>query len=58
MHELDPELDPEREHPGALTAPVQLGTALDVTVPYSKPMKDYGLPDGPKIVSAVRAVLA
>jgi pyruvate dehydrogenase E1 component beta subunit len=42
----------------SLRAPVQLVTALDATVPYSKPMEDYILPDEPKIVAAVRSVLA
>jgi hypothetical protein len=32
-------------------------TALDATVPYSKPMEEYILPDEEKIAEAVRAVL-
>ncbi len=41
-----------------LRAPVGLVTALDATVPYSKPMEDYVLPDEAKIVSAALEVLA
>jgi len=41
----------------ALKAPVKLVTALDATVPYSKPMEEYILPDEKKIAEAVRAVL-
>src|SRR5579859_5587533 len=41
----------------SLRAPVKLVTALDATVPYSKPMEDYLLPDEAKIIAAVRAVL-
>ena len=41
-----------------LRAPVKLVTALDATVPYSKPMEDFILPDEAKIASAVREVLA
>jgi pyruvate/2-oxoglutarate/acetoin dehydrogenase E1 component len=33
-------------------------TALDATVPYSKPMEDYILPDESKIAAAVRSVVA
>ena len=40
----------------SLKAPVKLVTALDATIPYSKPMEQYVLPDEEKIVSAVRAV--
>jgi len=40
-----------------LRAPVKLVTALDATVPYSKPMEEYILPDEKKIAEAVRAVL-
>jgi acetoin:2,6-dichlorophenolindophenol oxidoreductase subunit beta len=40
-----------------LRAPVRLVTALDATVPYSKPMEDYILPDEAKIVAAVRSVI-
>ncbi len=42
---------------GSLKAPVKLVTALDATVPYSKPMEDYILPDEEKIVSAVRELV-
>ena len=42
---------------GYLKAPVKLVTALDATVPYSKPMEDYLLPDEQKIMEAVRAVI-
>ena len=42
---------------GYLKAPVKLVTALDATVPYSKPMEDYILPDEEKIAAAVRAVI-
>jgi acetoin:2,6-dichlorophenolindophenol oxidoreductase subunit beta len=31
--------------------------ALDATIPYSKPMEDYVLPDEDKIIVAVREVL-
>ena len=41
----------------SLKAPVKLVTALDATVPYSKPMEDYILPDEEKIVSAVRELV-
>jgi len=40
-----------------LRAPVRLVTALDATVPYSKPMEEYILPDEAKITEAVRTVL-
>jgi pyruvate/2-oxoglutarate/acetoin dehydrogenase E1 component len=40
-----------------LKAPVKLVTALDATVPYSKPMEEYLLPDEAKIAAAVRAVV-
>ena len=40
-----------------LRAPVKLVTALDATVPYSKPMEEYILPDEEKIAAAVRAVI-
>ena len=42
----------------SLKAPVKLVTALDATVPYSKPMEEYILPDESKIVFAAREVLA
>jgi pyruvate/2-oxoglutarate/acetoin dehydrogenase E1 component len=42
---------------GSLRAPVKQVTALDATVPYSKPMEDYVLPDEDKIIAAVREVL-
>src|SRR5271167_4871449 len=42
---------------GYLKAPVKLVTALDATVPYSKPMEEYILPDEEKIAAAVRAVI-
>jgi acetoin:2,6-dichlorophenolindophenol oxidoreductase subunit beta len=42
---------------GYLKAPVKLVTALDATVPYSKPMEEYILPDEDKIAEAVRAVI-
>jgi acetoin:2,6-dichlorophenolindophenol oxidoreductase subunit beta len=42
---------------GYLKAPVKLVTALDATVPYSKPMEEYILPDEEKIAEAVRAVI-
>ena len=42
---------------GSLRAPIRQVTALDATIPYSKPMEDYLLPDEDKIVSAVRGVL-
>jgi acetoin:2,6-dichlorophenolindophenol oxidoreductase subunit beta len=42
---------------GSLRAPIKQVTALNATVPYSKPMEDYVLPDEDKIVAAVREVL-
>jgi acetoin:2,6-dichlorophenolindophenol oxidoreductase subunit beta len=42
---------------GSLRAPIRQVTALDATIPYSKPMEDYLLPDEDKIVTAVRDVL-
>jgi acetoin:2,6-dichlorophenolindophenol oxidoreductase subunit beta len=42
---------------GSLRAPVKQVTAMDATVPYSKPMEDYVLPDEDKIITAVREVL-
>ena len=39
-----------------LKAPVKQVTALDATIPYSKPMEDYILPDEPKIVAAALSV--
>jgi pyruvate dehydrogenase E1 component beta subunit len=42
---------------GSLKAPIKLVTALDATIPYSKPMEDYLLPDEAKIVDAVQQVL-
>jgi pyruvate/2-oxoglutarate/acetoin dehydrogenase E1 component len=41
----------------SLRAPIKLVTALDSTIPYSKPMEEYVLPDEEKIVGAVRQVL-
>jgi acetoin:2,6-dichlorophenolindophenol oxidoreductase subunit beta len=41
----------------SLKAPIKQVTALDATVPYSKPMEDHVLPDEDKIVGAVRQVL-
>ena len=40
-----------------LDAPVQRVGALDVPIPYSKPMEDYVIPDEGRIVAAVRRVL-
>jgi pyruvate/2-oxoglutarate/acetoin dehydrogenase E1 component len=40
-----------------LDAPVQRVGALDVPIPYSKPMEDYVIPDEERIVAAVRRVL-
>ena len=37
-----------------LRAPVGIVTALDATIPYSRPMEEYLLPDEAKIVSAVQ----
>jgi pyruvate dehydrogenase E1 component beta subunit len=42
---------------GSLKGPIKLVTALDATIPYSKPMEDYLLPDEAKIVDAVQQVL-
>jgi pyruvate dehydrogenase E1 component beta subunit len=41
----------------SLKAPVGLVTALDATIPYSKPMEEYLLPDEAKIVGAVQQTL-
>jgi pyruvate/2-oxoglutarate/acetoin dehydrogenase E1 component len=41
----------------SLRAPIKQVTALDATIPYSKPMEDYLLPDEDKIITAVREVL-
>jgi len=40
-----------------LDGPVQRVGALDVPIPYSKPMEDYVIPDEERIVAAVRRVL-
>jgi pyruvate/2-oxoglutarate/acetoin dehydrogenase E1 component len=42
---------------GTLRAPIRQVTALDATIPYSKPMEDYVLPDEDKIITAVHDVL-
>jgi pyruvate dehydrogenase E1 component beta subunit len=41
----------------SLKAPIKQVTALDATIPYSKPMEEYILPDEEKIVGAVQQVL-
>jgi pyruvate dehydrogenase E1 component beta subunit len=41
----------------SLRAPIVQVTALDASIPYSKPMEDFILPDTGKIVAAVRQVL-
>jgi deoxyxylulose-5-phosphate synthase len=41
----------------SLKAPIKQVTALDATIPYSKPMEEYILPDEGKIVGAVQQVL-
>jgi pyruvate dehydrogenase E1 component beta subunit len=41
----------------SLRAPIRQVTALDATIPYSKPMEDYVLPDEDKIITAVREVV-
>ncbi len=40
-----------------LDAPIQRVGALDVPIPYSKPMEDHVLPDEQRIVSAVKRVV-
>jgi pyruvate dehydrogenase E1 component beta subunit len=40
-----------------LKAPIKQVTALDATIPYSKPMEDYILPNEEKVVGAVKQVL-
>jgi pyruvate/2-oxoglutarate/acetoin dehydrogenase E1 component len=40
-----------------LDAPIQRVGALDVPIPYSKPMEEYVIPDEERIVAAVRRVL-
>jgi acetoin:2,6-dichlorophenolindophenol oxidoreductase subunit beta len=42
---------------GSLKAPVGLVTALDATVPYSRPMEEYLMPSEAKIVAAAQQVL-
>jgi acetoin:2,6-dichlorophenolindophenol oxidoreductase subunit beta len=42
---------------GSLEGPVGLVTALDATVPYSRPMEDYLMPSEAKIVAAAQQVL-
>jgi acetoin:2,6-dichlorophenolindophenol oxidoreductase subunit beta len=41
----------------SLRAPIVQVTALDASIPYSKPMEDFILPDQEKIVAAVRQVV-
>ena len=41
----------------SLKAPIKQVTALDATIPYSKPMEEFVLPDEDKVVGAVRQVL-
>jgi acetoin:2,6-dichlorophenolindophenol oxidoreductase subunit beta len=41
----------------SLKAPIKQVTALDSTIPYSKPMEEFILPDEEKIVGAVQQVL-
>lgn len=41
----------------SLRAPIKAVTALDSTIPYSKPMEEYLLPNEDKIIDAVRQVL-
>jgi acetoin:2,6-dichlorophenolindophenol oxidoreductase subunit beta len=41
----------------SLRAPIKRVTALDATIPYSKPMEDYLLPDENKIIMAIRGAL-
>jgi pyruvate dehydrogenase E1 component beta subunit len=40
-----------------LKAPIKQVTALDATIPYSRPMEEYILPNEDKIVGAVRQVV-
>ena len=40
-----------------LKAPVKLVTALDTSIPYSKPLEDYVLPNEDKIIQAAKSVL-
>jgi pyruvate/2-oxoglutarate/acetoin dehydrogenase E1 component len=40
-----------------LDAPIQRVGALDVPIPYSKPMEEYVIPDEARIVAAVKRVL-
>jgi len=40
-----------------LDAPIQRVGALDVPIPYSKPMEEYVIPDEERIMAAVRRVL-
>ena len=40
-----------------LDAPIQRVGALDVPIPYSKPLEEYVIPDEERIVAAVRQVL-
>jgi len=43
---------------GALTAPPRLATALDTSVPYSKPLEDAVIPSVERIVQTVREVIS
>jgi pyruvate/2-oxoglutarate/acetoin dehydrogenase E1 component len=40
-----------------LDAPIQRVGALDVPIPYSKPMEEYVIPDDTRIVAAVKRAL-
>jgi pyruvate/2-oxoglutarate/acetoin dehydrogenase E1 component len=60
------EAEPDRDHAvrragddvTIVATGAMVGRALAATVPYSKPMEDYLLPDEEKIIAAVRAVLS
>ena len=40
-----------------LRAPIKMVTALDTSIPYSKPLEEYVLPNEEKIIAAVKSVL-
>ena len=40
-----------------LDAPIRRVGALDVPIPYSKPMEEYVIPDEERVVAAVKQVL-
>ncbi len=41
-----------------LSAPIKMVTALDATIPYSRPLEEYVIPNEERIMQAVREVMA